>query len=391
MNRLTVRLWASLIAALCVLSGVAGSRAAEPYDVYAILPLTGGNAFAGNEEREGLRVLEAAVNRGGGIKGRSIRFVVFDSQSSPQVAVELTSQIAAKHVPLLIGDASTGTCAAMAPLLAIGGPVQFCLSPGFSPVRGGYSYTIGPSPDLQAEAVVRYFRERGWQRVAILVATDATGASVSAAYTAAVNRPENHALSIVALERFNPADISIAAQIARIRAAGAQVIVGFVSGSPFGTILRSMRDAGLDLPIVTSQGNLSYVELKSFGDAVPSDLMFCMGPLPAAGEPVPAGPLKAAQLAYLGAFRSQGIKPDFGHAVIWDTGVVVTAALRAAGLDAPPDRIRAYVNGLHGFPAIQGMLDFRTGDMRGVSDLRMLRWDRNRNTWSVAPDPRARG
>lgn len=362
------------------------ASAADTYDIYAILPVTGSNSFNGQEERDGLGVLQAAVNRGGGIKGRSINFIVLDSQSSPQVAVEMTNQVLAKHVPLIIGDTSTGTCGAMAPLLTHG-PVQFCLSPGFRPQPGGYSYALAPTPEAEAAAVMRYFRFRGWNRVALLLGTDATGQLIAGTYTAAAALPENHAISVVAFERFNPTDISVAAQLARIETAKAQVLVAFVTGTPFVMILRSLRDTGLQLPVLTSQGNLNYQALASAGDAVPKTLLFCNGPIPAEGGSIPNGPHKAAQLAYLAAFRAQGIKPDFGDAAVWDTGLVVIAALRAVGLNATPDQIRTYVNGLHDYPGVEGNFDFRDGKNRGLTELAVMAYDRTRTTWDIIPLP----
>jgi branched-chain amino acid transport system substrate-binding protein len=378
-------LCAFLIALVALAAGSA--RAAEPYDVYAILPLTGPNAFAGNEEREALTVLQSAVNRGGGIHGRSLHFAILDSQSVPQTAVQLTTGVIAKHVAVLIGDSANATCTAMAPLVANDGPLQFCLSPGFKPVRDGYSYIIGQSPTMTADAILRYLRGRGWRRIALLNGNDATGTSMQSEMTAGAAKPENAELKIVADERFDVSGISIAAQLAKIRAADPQVLVAYNSGSPFGVVVRGLRDAALDVPLMTSQGNLSYTELKTFGDSLPRRLFFESGPLPAAGRPVDNGPLEATDLAYLDAFRRQGIKPDWGHATAWDTGVVIVAALRARGLDAGPAEIRAYVNGLHGFPGIQGMLDFRSGDMRGLSDERILSWDKERSTWTIVSAP----
>jgi branched-chain amino acid transport system substrate-binding protein len=384
---MTVLRWISCIVLLCLVASVVSvAGAADTYDIYAVLPLTGSNAFNGQEERDGLGVLAASVNRDGGIKGRPINFIVSDSQSSPQVAVEMTNQILAKHPPLIIGDTSTGTCAAMAPLLT-NGPVQFCLSPGFRPQPGGYSYALAPTPEAEAAAVMHYFRLRGWNRVALLLGTDATGQLIAGTYTAAAALPENHAISVVAFERFNPSDISVTAQLARIQAAKAQVLVAFVTGTPFDMILRSMRDAGMELPVLTSQGNLNYAALASAGDTVPKTLLFCNGPIPAVGGSIPNGPHKAAQLAYLAAFQARGIKPDYGDAAVWDTGIVVTAALRAVGLNATPDQIRTYVNGLHGFPGVEGIFDFRDGKMRGLTELSVMSYDRTRTTWDIVPLP----
>ena len=376
----------ALLAALAAATALPVT-AAEPFDIDAILPLTGPNAFVGNEQRQSLEILQADVNRGGGVHGRAIRFVVVDSQSNPQIAVQLAGQILAKHPQLIIGDSALSTCAAMAPMLENAGVLQFCLSPGFVPKVGSTQYSIGTPPPQQAEAVMTYARMRGWAKVAMLNQNDATGDSAVKSMTAALELPENRALHVVAAERFSPGDISIAAQLSRIRAAGAQFIVTYNSGAPFGIVARGLRDAGIDLPVFTSPGNLSYVELKAFGDNLPRRLFFASGPLPPDGPTIENGPLKASDLGFLDAFRRQGARPDWGNAAAWDTGTVVATALRARGLDASAAALRDYINKLHGYPLIQGVADFRNGEGRGVYDARILAWDQARNTWTIASGP----
>ena len=307
-----IRRIASILVAAALLACGWTATAAEQYDIVTILPLTGANAFVGNEERDAFGVLEGAVNRGGGIRGHAIHFAVLDSQSSPQIAVQLTGQVLARKPAFIIGDSGNSTCTAMAPLLA-GGPVHFCLSNGFRPVRGGNSYVIGASPDQQAAAFARYARARGWRRIALINGNDATGDSAPAALLGELAKPENHDLTAVAVERFNANDISVGAQLAKIRAAGAQVINTYSAGTAFGVVLHGIHDAGIDLPVFASQGNLSYVEMKAYAENLPRALYFVSGPLPAEGQPVDAGPLKATDLAYLDAFRRAGIKPDWGH------------------------------------------------------------------------------
>ncbi len=384
MKALTMaRRFVAALAIAAVFAFATGVPAAETYVINTILPLTGPNSFVGNEEREAFAVLEAAANRGGGVRGRSIHFAILDSQSSPQTAVQLTSTLLAAHPAVLIGDSGNSTCTAMAPILA-GGPVHFCLSNGFRPVHGGNSYVIGASPSQQAAAFLVYARARGWRRIALLNGNDATGDSAEAAMRGELVKPENHDITAVAVERFNGSDISIGAQLAKIRSANAQVLITYSAGVAFGVVLHSLHDAGLDIPVFASQGNLSYVEMKQYAENLPSALYFVSGPLPAEGQPVEAGPLKATDLAYLDAFRRAGVKPDWGHAVAWDTGSVVIGALRSRGLDAGPAELRAYIDNLHDLPAIQGELNFRNGTMRGVSDLRVLAWDRAHATWTIA-------
>ena len=272
------RLTALLCAVLCCTAPV---TAADPYDVDAILPLTGPNAFVGNEQKQSLEILQADVNRGGGVHGRAIRFIIVDSQSNPQIAVQLAGGVVAKHPLLVIGDSALSTCAAMAPLLAENNVLQFCLSPGFTPKLNSTQYQIGTPPPQQADAVMTYARMHGWTRVAMLNQNDATGDSAVKSMTGSLERPQNKALHVVAAERFSPGDISIAAQLSRIRAAGAQFIVTYNSGAPFGIVARGLHDAGIDLPVVHEPGQSLVRRTESVRRESAAPALLRLGPVAA--------------------------------------------------------------------------------------------------------------
>src|SRR5271154_1865661 len=92
---------------------VASARAADPYDVNVILPLTGSASFLGKAEHAALQLAEKWVNDNGGIQGRPLHLVIQDDQSSPQLAVQLASQVIARHPAVLIGSSLVAMCNAM--------------------------------------------------------------------------------------------------------------------------------------------------------------------------------------------------------------------------------------------------------------------------------------
>jgi len=101
--------------------------------------------------------------------------------------------------------------------------VHFCLSPGFRPERGGFSYTIGfVGESIQARVIFRFLRARGWNRVALIVSTDATGRLAEARLSRTVaGLPENRDVHVVTVEHFNPTDVDDRGSKPRgIRAAG---------------------------------------------------------------------------------------------------------------------------------------------------------------------------
>jgi branched-chain amino acid transport system substrate-binding protein len=381
MKRLLLRSVLALTA-LCLVGATA-----EPYDIQVILPLTGSGAFLGKEEAAGLGVIEAQVNKAGGIAGRPIKFAISDSQSSASVAVQLTNGIIAKKVPVIIGSSLVAECSAMEPL-AKDGPVIYCLSPGVHPAAGSYMFSSGISTVDLLAASARYFRLKGWKKVAIITSTDATGQDAEQTINTAFGSPENASEQIVDREHFNPSDISVAAQMTHIHNSGAQALIAWTSGAPLGTLLRGAIEAGIEVPILTSSSNLTYAQMSAYTNFMPKDVYFPGSPGFAPNE-LPAGPLKQTVTRAMSAFTGAGLKPDEGHFLAWDAALLVVDALKKYGTGATAAQVRSYLDATTNWYGVFGDHDYRAVPQRGVGvgSVIMLRWDAAKGTWVGASKP----
>jgi len=371
---------ASAFAALLALAPLAAGSA-DTYDIYAIAPLTGASAFLGKEEASALAVIESVVNKSGGIRGRQIHFVVQDDQSIPQNTVQLLNETMAKNVPVILGSSAVSGCGAETPLVT-NGPVVYCFSPGIHPDAGTYMFSASISTADYIVATIRYLRERGWRKIALMTSTDATGQDAERSIDAAVNAPENHgAVSLVDREHFNTNDITVAAQIARIKASEAQAAILWTVGTPFGTLLRESVQGGLDIPLITSAGNLNYAQLIGYQSFMPDNL-YMMAPPWAAPNAFPNAAFRKYVGGYLDAFNAAGIRPDEGESLAWDPAMLVLEAFRHLGFDAKPQQIRDYIAGLQGWIGANGQYDFKAIPQRGIGInwLVMVRWDKTKQS-----------
>ena len=375
------------LALVLFLTAASGSTlsAADPYELNVLLPLTGPLAFVGASQSKALHALEDVVNAGGGIKGRPLKLVIFDDASNPQTAVELTSQLMAKNVPVIMGSAAAGSCSAMFPLVDKAGPVTYCFSPTVHPRAGGFSFMAGPAIEDTQPVLLRYFRARGLTNIALLASTDANGQDFEHQLDITLAQPEFRSMTVVAREHFALSDISVAAQIARIKAAKPGFLIAFVSGTPFGTVLRSVNDAGLDVPVYSSGGNMAYAQMAQFASFLPKELYLnaARGVVPDAAA---TGKMKAAQSVFFDAMRKAGIRPEYSHLIVWDPTMVVVEALRAAGPDAGAGRLHDYIEHLQGWTGIEGTYDFTPGNQRGATQasVALVRWDTPNATWVMA-------
>jgi branched-chain amino acid transport system substrate-binding protein len=384
------RLSGLLVFALCLVSlrSAAVAQTAAPIEINIMLSMTGPASFLGHAEGDAFQALQTMVNARGGINGRPIKLVISDDTSSAQVALQLANSFIANKVQVFLGSPFASACASFLPLIAKTGPVDYCLSPPVRPPSGGYVFTAGASAYDLTTALIRYFREKGLTRFAVLTTTDATGRDFEAGYLGVLARPENKGLALVGNEHFNPTDISTTAQLARLKAANPQVLLTGTVGTPTGTILRGVQDIGLDIPIVAVNGNMLYQEMAQFASIMPKQLIFPSYRAMSEGDVRP-GPIQDAQRDFFRALKAANLRPDAASVTGWDPLMIVLAALRKLGPNATADQIHAYIQTLHGFAGVNGIYDFRDGGQRGIGTQAIVvdRWDPAKNAFVVLSKP----
>ncbi|MGA2395231.1 MAG: ABC transporter substrate-binding protein [Candidatus Lustribacter sp.] len=374
------RVAAAALAATVVAIVAPAARAAEPYEINVILPLTGSTAFVGSTQQTAIKAVQDYVNKSGGIDGRPVSFVFADDQSDPKTSLQLAQGLIAKNVPVILGPSSPQDCAAIQPLIEAKGPVFYCLANSGHPTTGGYEFLTLFPYEAQFAVTYRYFRQRGLKKIAYIVSTDGGGQEAEAAMLSQAALPENKDLVFVDKEHFAPGDISVAAQMARIKAANPDVVVYWATGAAAGTLFRSARDAGIDLPSVTSGGNMSANFFKQFGPLLPTNLYFAAVPY-YAGDAVNAPATNSAIVTLTTSLAAVNAKPDMIQISAWDPAMVVVDALRKIGPNATAAQLRTYMNGLRGWTGVNGSYDYKTNPQRGVGEnnVVMVRWDQQAN------------
>lgn len=370
-----------------VLSGMAVSSAAAappqpPFTIDVILSQTGQSAFQGQQAAAAIKAAESAINADGGINGRPVHFELHDDETKPQVAVEVGTQILAKHPAIVLGPIVQATCNALAPIAGTA-TVEYCLSPGLIPEPHGYVFSSSTSLVHVMPAQFRYERTAGRSRVGILVSTDATGQRSDKMIDYTLHLPENKSIVAVDYEHFNDGDISVAAQLARIKAADPQFLYVSASGTPFQTVLRGIMDAGMDkLPIVTSAANMESGLLAPWQKTPPEQLTF-NGPRFWGTVADPDARVRAAIASYRAAFKRVGAEPTPNDEFYWDPAQIAVDAYRHLGTAATAAQVHDYIENLHDFAGIAGIYDFRGGDQHGLGDEAtvILQWDAAKSTF----------
>jgi branched-chain amino acid transport system substrate-binding protein len=378
---------AAMLALALALGGTAG--AAEPYVLHVILALTGPGALLGTTEQQALQRFEATLGGEKLIGGRPIHFEFHDDQSSPQTAVQLATELAAKKPAVILGSNLVAMCNAMSPLMRRG-PVMYCFSPGIRPAAGGFVWSSSISTKDLAATQLRYFRAKGWTKIAVITSTDASGQDAARNIKELLAEPENKEFQVVSEQTFNPSDISAAAQVQRIKGAGPQALIAWSTGTAVGTVFKAIGDAGLEVPVATTDGNMTFATMQRFADILPKELYIPSPTWPKSDRLQEPPQVVAAKNQFFAAFDGTATKPDNAAALAWDPALIVVTALQKLGPDASAEQIRSFLAGSKDIIGIKGTYDFTHVPQRGLDDSNVVvtRWDPAMQDWIIVSKPR---
>jgi len=178
--------------------------------------------------------------------------------------------------------------------------------------------------------------------------------------------------------------VSVAAQIENVKAAKPQAFIAWSTGAPIATIFKGIAQAGLDVPTATTDGNMTYAQMKNYADFLPKQLYFAAAMWAGYGQMqgLPAAVEKQNQEFYA-QYKAIGAAPDLPASIAWNTGLIVVDALRKLGPNVTAVQLRDHLAGLKGFAGIDGVHDFAASPQRGLdlSDVVVTRWDSAKHVW----------
>jgi branched-chain amino acid transport system substrate-binding protein len=357
-----------IAAVISVLFWAGWAQAAEPIRIGAIFSVTGPASFLGEPERNTAKMLADDLNQAGGLLGRKVEVVVYDDESDTTKAVTAVDRLIKNDkVVAIIGPSTSGSTLAIVPKVeAAKVPLISCAAAKkiTEPVRR-WVFKTPQSDALAVRKIYRDLAQRGWQRIAIMTASDAFGAA---------GREELKGLagaagvSPIADEVFGPKDTDMTAQLTRIKGTDAQAIVVWGTNPGPAVIARNRAQLGIKTPLYTSSGVASkrFIELAGASNA--EGILLPAGRL-IVEEQVPGGhPQKQLLQTYVKEYErrfNQPVSTFGGHA--WDAMMVLGRAVRDGG-SAEPAAIRDALERVKGFYGTAGEFNFSPEDHTGLTE-----------------------
>jgi branched-chain amino acid transport system substrate-binding protein len=176
--------------------------------------------------------------------------------------------------------------------------------------------------------------------------------------------------------------------VQRIKGANPDAVIAWSTGAPIGTIFKAIRDAGFEVPVGTTDGNMTYAQMEQYASFLPKEL-YVPAPQWLKSENGDASPkAAAAKVSFYKAFEAASVKPDGPSTFAWDPALLVVSALKALPEKADGDTLRNYLNNLQEFGGVNGVYDFKRDPQRGLDKTNVIvtRWDTSAETWIPVSD-----
>jgi branched-chain amino acid transport system substrate-binding protein len=323
--------------------------AQEPIKVGLLLTYVGPTALFARYEAKGARVLIDQVNKAGGIKGRPIELVGYDTEGKPDRAASLFRRLALEDkVVAVIGPDSIFVVLGMSsvpnevkvPAVVAAGNYEL-----IEPRNREYIVTAWGSGGYAMGSVIAHFKEKlRVNRIGMITTADAIGQLnvrmvqalgklVGIEVVEAVSQPASDRDLLPSLRR-----------LAAIKPALEGLMV-FGSG-PFGTIAINQTElAGLNVPVGYIGGNVIPELIKDVGPETGKRTYIATGRMAAPDTLPKADPFYETLQQFAKDYQAlHGERPAMPSGVGYDMAMPIVEALKAVGPD--PQKIRDHMRTL---------------------------------------------
>ncbi|OFZ98599.1 MAG: ABC transporter substrate-binding protein [Betaproteobacteria bacterium RIFCSPLOWO2_02_67_12] len=360
------------------------AQAQEPIKIGAFLAVTGPFSFLGDPEQKTLELYVEKLNAAGGVLGRKLQLVSYDSAGDAEKARTFAKRLIEQDkVDIIVGGTSTGETMAVVPLAEQAGMPFISLAGAvviIEPVKKWVFKT--PHTDRMAcEKIFIDMKARGATRVGLISGAGGFDKSMRAE---CLKVAKNHGIEIVADESYGPADTDMTAQLTKIRQnAQVQAVLNAGFGQGPAIVTKNYRQIGMTVPLYQSHGVASKEFIKLAGEAA-EGVRLPAAALLVSDKLADSDPQKIVVARYSREYQTR-FKSDVstfgGHA--YDGLMLAVEAIKKAG-STDKAKVRDALESIKGYVGTGGIVNMSATDHMGLdlSAFRML--EIRKGDWTLA-------
>ncbi len=354
-----------------------------------ILSTTGPGASLGIPEEQTIRMWP------GEMAGEKVRFTILNDVTDTNVAAKNTARLISEDkVDLIIGASVTPTSlvvveaagAAQVPVVSLAGGGAIVL-PQDGPRK--WAFKLSPTEQLQSALVLDHLLKSKGKTIATIGFATSYGEGFLKAFEPVA---QAKGVKVVAIERYNPTDQSVTAQVLKVIAANPDAVYIFGAGTPGALPQIELARRGYKGPVYQTQGVANNDFLRVGGKELDGGYMTVAPAL--VPEQLPeSNPVKKVALDYVQRYEAKygaGSRSLFG-ATAWDALLIAQQASREALRKAKPGTaefraaLRDAIEGLRDFVGAEGVYNMSDKDHNGVDGRSQVLVRIENGAWKVQP------
>ncbi len=381
----------SIRTALAAIALAAGASAAHA-DIHigVTLSTTGPGASLGIPADQALKLWP------GEIAGQKLTLTVLNDNTDGTTATRNAQRLATEEkVDLLIGSSLTPPSLAVVevagaqkiPVISLAGGGAIVL-PQDGPRK--WAFKLSPTEPISIGLVLDHMAKLKVKTVGTIVFANSYGEGFQKAFEAAV--AARGGVKIVASERYNPTDTSIAAQVLKVTAAQPDAVYIFAAGTPGALPQIELANRGYKGHVYQTQGVANNDFLRVGGKSLEGTFM-TVAPVLVAEQLPDSNPTKKAAIDFVQRFE-KAYGPNSRSlfaATAWDAMLIVQQAVRESMAKAKPGTpefraaLRDAIEGTKDFTGSEGVYNMSPSDHNGVDARSQVMVKIENGTWKLQP------
>jgi branched-chain amino acid transport system substrate-binding protein len=359
-----MKLQAWFAAALLAVSAAAQAQA--PIRIGAFLSVTGPAAFLGDPEQKTLELYVERLNAAGGVLGRKLELVAYDSGGNAEKARTFAKRLIEQdHVDLIVGGSTTGETMAVVPLVEAAG-LPFISLAGAVVIVEPVKKWVFKTPHTDRMACDKIFVDMKARGIAKAALISGSGGFDKSMRGQCLDVAKNHGIEIVADETYGAGDTDMTAQLTKIKnAAGVQAVLNAGFGQGPAIVTKNYKQLGIGVPLYQSHGVASKQYIQLAGDAAEGVRLPAAALLVAESLP-DSDAQKKVVVSYKQAYEArfkQDVSTFGGHA--YDGLMLAVQAINKAG-GTDKEKVRDALESIRGYMGTAGLVNMSAQDHMGL-------------------------
>jgi branched-chain amino acid transport system substrate-binding protein len=355
---------AAVAATFALFTGPAVAQ--EPIRIGSFLSVTGGAAFLGDPEQKTLELYVEKINAAGGVLGRKLQLVAYDSAGDAEKARTFAKRLIEQDkVDVIVGGSTTGETMAVVPLVEAA-QIPFISLAGAVVIVEPVKKWVFKTPHTDRMACEKVFVDLQSRKLAKVALISGAGGFDKSMRAECLKVAAKHGIEVVADETYGTGDTDMTAQLTKIKnTPGVQAVLNPGFGQGPAIVTKNYRQIGITVPFYQSHGVASKEFIKLAGAAaegvrLPAAALLVADDLPA------SDPQRSVVVSYKHEYESRfksEVSTFGGHA--YDGLMLAVEAIKKAG-SADKAKVRDALEGIRGYMGTAGVVNMSPSDHMGL-------------------------